>query len=106
MSSFYKTTKLTSSTEVIFKRSNTSTSFADYPSNAQVSCSGLGIGTFDVYILPCGESLFKSHILGATQDDTVMIAGKDAPLFDQVKIVFNDNIGDVTATLTTWERGL
>jgi hypothetical protein len=56
--------------------------------------------------LPCGESDFKSHILGATELDTVMIAGKDAPLFERVKVIFNNNIAIATATLTAWERGI
>jgi hypothetical protein len=102
----YQTTKLTDLNEVIFTRSNSRVDFANYPSNVQVSCSNLGAGNFDVFILPCGESDFKSHILGASELDTVMIAGKDAPLFDKVKIVFNGAITPVTATLTAWERGI
>jgi hypothetical protein len=102
----YQTTKLTDITQVTFTRSNSRVDFARYPSNVQVSCSNLGGGTFDVYILPCGESDFKSHILGASELDTVMIAGKDAPLFEQVKVIFNDNLDEVTATLTAWERGI
>ena len=43
---------------------------------------------------------------GATEIDTVMIAGKDAPLFEAVKVLLNDAIGDVTVTLTCWERGI
>lgn len=101
----YQTTKLTDINQVTFTRSNSRVDFA-HPSNVQVSCSNLGGGTFDVYILPCGESDFKSHILGASELDTVMIAGKDAPLFEQVKVIFNDNLDEVTATLTAWERGI
>lgn len=102
----YQTTKLSNLNEVTFTRGNSSVDFARYPSNVQVSCSNLGGGTFDVYILPCGESDFKSHILGATELDTVMIAGKDAPLFERVKVIFNNNIAIATATLTAWERGI
>jgi hypothetical protein len=107
MNGLFNTTQLSSTTEVIFKRGNSKIDFAMYPANVQISCSDLNGGTFDVYILPLGETSFKSHILGATEEDTVMIAGKDAPIFTQVKVSFVDNGGlESVATLTAWERGL
>jgi hypothetical protein len=107
MNGLFNTIQLTSTTEVIFKRGNTKIDFAMYPSNVQISCGNLNGGTFDVYILPLGETSFKSHIVAASENDTVMIAGKDSPLFTQVKVSFVDNGGsEAVATLTAWERGL
>ena len=102
----YKTFKIVSSTEAVFNRATTKQDYAAYPMNVQVSCTPLAGATFDVLILLPGETEFKTHVSGATEIDTVMIAGKDAPLFEAVKVLLNDAIGDITVTLTCWERGI
>ena len=80
---------------------------ANYPANAQVSVTGLNGGTFDLDLLPAGESAFKRHITAATETDLCMLAGKNAPLFEQLKVTVAGTSGaTVTVTVTLWERGL
>lgn len=78
-----------------------------YPCNAQVSVSGLGAGSFDVLLLPAGETTFKEHITSSSVNDLVMISGKEAPLFHSIRVtVSGTNGATTTATVTLWERGI
>lgn len=80
---------------------------AGYPANAQVTVSGLDGGTYDLYILPAGDSAARLAAEAVTEADIVVIAGKDAPLFEAVLIEASGTSGGtVTATLTLWERGI
>ena len=95
---------------------NTSTTFtklvlgwdpAAYPANVQISLTGLNGGTFDVHILPPEETQFKTVQLSVNESDLVMLAAKNAPLFQQTLIITdNTNGATSTATLTLWERGI
>ena len=102
----FRTFTQTTTTEAVFSYGSTKQDFAAYPMNVQVSCANLGAGTFDVLIFLPGESDYKTHVAGATAIDTVMIAGKDAPLFEMVKVDLNGAIGSVNVVLTCWERGI
>lgn len=80
---------------------------AGYPANAQVTVSGLDGGTYDVYILPASDSAARLAYEGVTEGDLALIAGKDAPLFDALVVVVSGSSGgEITATLTLWERGI
>jgi len=80
---------------------------AGYPANAQVTVSGLAGGTYTVSILPASDSVMRVAAVDATEADIVVIAGKDAPLFEAVTInATGTSGGTVTATLTLWERGI
>jgi len=80
---------------------------AGYPANAQVTVSGLDGGTYTVSILPAGDSAARVAAVDVTEADIVVIAGKDAPLFEAVVIdATGTSGGTVTATLTLWERGI
>lgn len=80
---------------------------AGYPANAQVTVSGLDGGTYDLYILPAGDSAARLAAEAVTEADIVVIAGKDAPLFEAVVVdASGTSGGEVTATLTLWERGI
>lgn len=80
------------------------------PYNAQVVCTNLGGGTYDVLISsPGGSSVtFQEHITGSTEDDTVMLAGKEFPIFERVRITFNNVpvANTVEAKLIIWARGI
>ena len=77
------------------------------PANAQVTVSGLDGGTYGVYILPAGDSAARLAAEAVTEADIVVIAGKDAPLFEAVVVEASGTSGGtVTATLTLWERGI
>lgn len=108
--SAYKTISLTRTGDgsVVFDRSNTRWSMDSYPSNAQISVSGLpALGLFNVDIMPAGHESFKRHITDATSDDLVMISGKEAPIFQQIRISASATGGaDLTIYLTLWERGI
>lgn len=79
----------------------------NYPANAQVSVTGLNGGTFNLELLPAGESAFKSHIVNATETDLCMLAGKEAPIFSQLRVTVAGTGGaTVTVTVTLWERGI
>ena len=93
---------------VTFDRTVTKWDCVSYPANAQVSVSGLGGGgSYDVLILPAGESEFKEHITGASVTDLIMLSGKEAPLFHSVRVTASSTGGaTITATLTLWERGI
>lgn len=79
-----------------------------YPANAQVSVSGLpALGRFNVDLMPAGHDSFKRHITDATGDDLVMLSGKEAPIFQQIRITASATGGaDLTIYLTLWERGI
>ena len=92
---------------VTFDRTVTKWDCASYPANVQVSVSGLGAGSFDVLLLPAGETTFKEHITGSSVNDLVMIAGKEAPLFHSIRVTASGTSGaTITATVTFWERGI
>ena len=64
-------------------------------------------GTYGVYILPAGDSAARLAAEAVTEADIVVIAGKDAPLFEAVVVEASGTSGGtVTATLTLWERGI
>lgn len=80
---------------------------AGYPANLQLSVSGLGGGTYDVYILPAGDSAYRVAFVSVTEADLAVIAGKEAPLVEILRVVVTGSAGGtVTAHLTMWERGI
>ena len=93
---------------VIFDHSVTRWRMDAYPCNAQISVENLPAnGTFDVLIRPAGHNEFKQHILTSTNIDLIMLAGKEAPLFEAIKInVTATNGATVKIHVTLWERGI
>lgn len=82
--------------------------FIDGNRNIIVACKNLQGGSYSVhYRLPSGES-FISHVEDAEEADSVIIAGKAAPIFEAVEVRFNNIPNGTTTTLylTTWERAL
>lgn len=108
--SAYKTVSLTRTGDgaVIFDSTVTRWRMDAYPANAQISVQGLPHGgTFDVELRPAGHVEFKNHILTSDRDDLVMLSGKEAPLFEAIRVtVANTNGAEVTAHITLWERGI
>ena len=79
--------------------------FEDGNRNVQVTCKDLGGGSFSVaYRVPRG-SQFVEHISGALETDAIMLSGKEAPIFDAVRVSF-DGVpaapNTQTITLNTW----
>lgn len=80
---------------------------AGFPANLQLSVSGLSGGTYDVHILPAGDSAYRVAFVSATEADLAVIAGKEAPLVEVLRVVVTGSGGGaVTAHLTMWERGI
>ncbi len=83
--------------------------FSDGNRNAMISASNLDGGSYTVSYRPPSAPNFVEHILGATESDSVMLAGPEAPIFDALKITFS-GVGAAPAqqiiTLNTWPRGL
>jgi hypothetical protein len=81
---------------------------ADYYRNAQISVEGLGGGTFTVnYRVPEGQT-WREHVAGATESDTVMIAGSRGPLVEALQITFSGVPAPNTPriVLNLWSRGV
>lgn len=108
--SAYKTVSLSQVGDgsVIFDSSVTRWRMDGYPANAQISVEGLPVGaTYNVELRPAGHNEFKNHILDANLDDLVMLAGKEAPLFEALRItVASTNNANMTIHVTLWERGI
>ena len=108
--SAYKTISLerTGDGSVTIDRVNTRWSMDSYPANAQVSVNGLPVaGRFNVDLMPAGHESFKRHITDATPDDLVMLSGKEAPIFQQIRVTASNSGGaDLIVYLTLWERGI
>jgi hypothetical protein len=107
--SAYKTIELTRTGDgsLVFDSVVTRWRMDAFPANAQVSVANLGAGSFDVAIRPAGHLEFKEHINGATEDDLVMISGKEAPLFSAIRVTASGTGGaEIKAFLTLWERGI
>jgi hypothetical protein len=82
--------------------------FQDGNRNAQLQVSNLGGGTFTVAYRYVRGTQFTNHVENATEIDSVVLAGDRAPIFEALKISFN-NVPNATTqivTLTTWIRGL
>ena len=82
--------------------------FLDGNQNVQVTCQTLGGGTYSVYYRFPQASNWVAHVENATENDSVTISGKRAPVFEAVQVRFF-NVPNGTTTklfLTTWERGL
>jgi len=82
--------------------------FSDGHRNIQVTVSGLGGGSYSVSYRSVGSDIFTEHVNNATEVDTVMIAGKRAPVCDAIKITFANVPAQTSSkiTLNTWPRGL
>jgi len=83
--------------------------FSDGHRNVQVSAKDLGGGSFTVSYRPVGAPAFVEHIAGATENDAVMLAGPEAPVFDALKIAFAGvPVAPATQSIivNTWPRGL
>tara|TARA_S200002703_G_scaffold54416_1_gene47048 strand:+ start:95 stop:424 length:330 start_codon:yes stop_codon:yes gene_type:complete len=108
--SAYKTVELsrTGDGSVIFDRTVTKWAMDSYPANAQVSVAGLpALGRFNVDLMPAGHESFKRHVTDATGDDLVMLSGKEAPIFQQIRVTASATAGaELTVYLTLWERGI
>ena len=82
--------------------------FSDGHQNAQIQAANLGGGKFSVELRSPRGSQWVEHVVGASESDTVIIAGKGAPLFEALRVSFS-NVPALTVsviTLTTWPRGL
>jgi hypothetical protein len=82
--------------------------FKDGHRNAQVQVSGLAGGSFTVSYRYPGGVQWTEHVTEATEVDTVLIAGDRAPIFDALKVTFQ-NVPQGTnskVTLSTWVRGI
>ena len=83
--------------------------FSDGHQNVMISAQNLAGGSYSVYYRPPAAPNFIEHIPGATENDSVMLAGPEAPIFDAIKITFN-GVGAApaqqTITVNTWPRGL
>ncbi len=78
-----------------------------YDEKDQVSVANLGAGSFDVAIRPAGHLEFKEHINSATEDDLVMISGKEAPLFSAIRVTASGTGGaENTTFLAHQARGI
>ena len=108
--SAYKTISLsrTGDGSIEFDHSTTRWRMDAYPCNAQISVENLPAnGTFDVLIRPAGHNEFKEHVLTSSSTDLIMLAGKEAPLFESLKITVASTGGaEVTVHVTLWERGI
>ena len=81
--------------------------FSDGNRNIQVSCSNLGGGTFSLFYRFPEANNFVSHVTGATETDSIMIAGLEAPVCDAIQIQFtNVPAGTTKVVVNTWPRGL
>ena len=53
--------------------------------------------------MPAGDSVYRVAFLDVTESDLAIIAGKDAPLFEALRVTVSWSSGGVvTATLTLW----
>jgi hypothetical protein len=83
--------------------------FSDGKRNLMVSARDLGGGSYTVSYRPPEAPNFIEHIPGATENDSVMLAGPEAPVFDAVKITFTGvpvAPAKQVVTLNIWPRGL
>lgn len=80
--------------------------FSDGHRNAQIDISGLGGGSYTVSIRQIGSSHWVEHVSGAGEDDTVIIAGDRAPIFEAIRITFANvpALQVSTINLSTWAR--
>lgn len=81
---------------------------ADYYRNAQISVEGLGGGSYTVnYRVPEGRT-WREHVAGATEADTVMIAGSRGPLVEALQIELANVPAQNTprVVLNLWSRGV
>lgn len=94
--------------DVVFDRDSIGFNPASMPYNAQIVCTGLGGGTYDVLISSPGGSLvtYQEHITGSDEQDTVMLAGKEFPIFERVKVTFNGVVGNPEVKFIIWSRGI
>lgn len=96
--------------DIIFDTNSIGFNPASQPYNAQVVCTNLGGGTFDVLLSsPGGSSVtYQEHITDSTESDTVVLAGKEFPIFERVKVTFtNVPVGtDPECKLIIWARGI
>lgn len=108
--SAYKTVSVerTGDGSVVIDASVTRWRMDSYPANAQVSVTGLpAAGRFDVELMPAGHEAFKMHIEDATPEDLVMLSGKEAPIFQAIRVTVSATGGaDVKIYVTLWERGI
>ena len=83
--------------------------FSDGHRNVMISAQNLAGGSYTVSYRPPSAPNFIEHIPGATESDSVMLAGPEAPIFDALKITFS-GVGAAPAeqkiTVNTWPRGL
>lgn len=83
--------------------------FSDGHRNVMISATNLDGGSYTVSYRPPAAPNFVEHIPGATESDSVMLAGPEAPIFDAIKITFS-GVGAAPAeqviTVNTWPRGL
>ena len=82
--------------------------FTDGNRNVQVHSENLAGGTYSVYYRFPSANTWIAHVENATEKDSVILAGKEAPLFEAVQVRFFNIPNGTTTTLhlTTWERGL
>ena len=93
--------------ELVFTPASTKWNPAGYPANAQIAVSGMEGGVFALEFLPAGDSAYRVAFPEVTEADLAVIAGKDAPLFEALRVTVSGSSGGVvTATLTLWERGI
>jgi len=82
--------------------------FSDGHQNAQIQASNLGGGKFTVELRSPQGSQWKEHVGGAGESDTVILAGRQAPIFEALRVSFSNvpALTTSTITLSTWVRGL
>ena len=82
--------------------------FSDGHQNAQIQASNLGGGKFTVELRSPAGSQWVEHVTGATESDTVIIAGRQAPIFEALRVSFSNvpALTVSTVTLTSWPRGI
>jgi hypothetical protein len=82
--------------------------FSDGHQNAQIQASNLGGGKFSVEFRSPNGSHWVEHVTGASETDTVILAGRQAPIFEALRVSFSNVPAPTVSeiTLTTWARGI
>ena len=80
--------------------------FIDGHRNSQIEVEGLGGGSYSVFLRHPKGARFIEHIGGAGENDTVMLTGDRAPLYEAVRLVFSNVPAGQESVIrvTTWPR--
>lgn len=67
----------------------------------QVTCNGLGGGTFTVKVRVPGDATYQTHQAGATESDTVLM---DRMILEAIRVEFTDVPAEAAPAIivTTW----